>query len=134
MKAHIRDLPERNLRVGRSMLVVSIVGILATMVTMKVAGAVAQERMTRARTEITHIQKAIELYLFHSDRGSESAEDLHKSVIVTGEGSMDIGLDPWGNPYLFERVGSRRFIVRSYGADGSPGGEGEDADIDSEHL
>ncbi|MCY4524416.1 MAG: type II secretion system major pseudopilin GspG [Halobacteriovoraceae bacterium] len=40
----------------------------------------------------------------------------------------EIPLDPWDNDYIYESEGSR-FTLYSYGADGSDGGEGEDADI-----
>jgi general secretion pathway protein G len=43
--------------------------------------------------------------------------------------------DPWGNPYVYLNPGrNNKAEVISYGADGSPGGEGEDADISSEDL
>jgi general secretion pathway protein G len=44
-----------------------------------------------------------------------------------------VPLDPWGNPYLYALVDGRPRIV-SYGADGVPGGEGDDADVDSAVL
>jgi len=39
-------------------------------------------------------------------------------------------LDPWGNPYIYEKRGSE-FEIKSLGADGIPGGEGENADVSS---
>jgi general secretion pathway protein G len=41
--------------------------------------------------------------------------------------------DPWGNPFIYEVPGPNGlpFAVISYGADGLPGGEGNDADISS---
>jgi general secretion pathway protein G len=40
--------------------------------------------------------------------------------------------DPWGKPYQYLNPGIRGEIdVFSYGADGSPGGDGTDADIGS---
>jgi len=41
-------------------------------------------------------------------------------------------LDPWGNPYIYMREGRVNvgtFDLISYGADGQPGGEGDNADI-----
>ena len=45
-------------------------------------------------------------------------------------------LDPWGNPfvYLSPGVHSRDYDLISYGADGQPGGEKFDADINSWEL
>ena len=44
-----------------------------------------------------------------------------------------IPLDPWKNEYMYEppASGEPRGRVYSYGKDGQPGGEGEDADIDN---
>ena len=40
-------------------------------------------------------------------------------------------LDPWDNPYVYRRINNRKFEIMSYGADGQPGGEGDDEDISS---
>ena len=40
--------------------------------------------------------------------------------------------DPWGNPYEYRSPGSHGEVdVYSFGADGKPGGTGNDADIGS---
>ena len=41
--------------------------------------------------------------------------------------------DPWGNEYIYKCPGdeNRPFEIISYGADGEPGGEDENADINS---
>ena len=41
-----------------------------------------------------------------------------------------VPVDPWGNPYAFLSDGDA-YSVKSYGADGSEGGEGKYADIDT---
>ncbi len=41
-------------------------------------------------------------------------------------------VDPWGAPYAYEADGARDYDLLSYGADGRPGGTGEDADVVSE--
>jgi general secretion pathway protein G len=40
--------------------------------------------------------------------------------------------DPWGNPYLYIlfKSGDKDYILKSLGADGKEGGEGENADIE----
>lgn len=51
------------------------------------------------------------------------------------KGQRQLPLDPWGNDYVYfaPGEGAQPRIV-SYGRDGKPGGEGEDADIDSTKL
>ncbi len=42
----------------------------------------------------------------------------------------ELPLDPWGNAYRYRIPGTAGdFDLMSYGADGAPGGEGEDADV-----
>jgi hypothetical protein len=38
-------------------------------------------------------------------------------------------LDPWGNDYAYRKLSVLKFEVISFGRDGSPGGEGEDAEV-----
>ena len=50
--------------------------------------------------------------------------------------NQDDAKDPWGNPFVMQcgenlPAGAKGIAVMSYGADGKPGGEGEDADIKS---
>ena len=43
-------------------------------------------------------------------------------------------LDPWGRPYLYQPpTGDGAPVVMSFGADGKPGGTGEDQDVTSDH-
>jgi general secretion pathway protein G len=38
--------------------------------------------------------------------------------------------DPWNHAYQYACVDGRHFTLRSLGADGEPGGDGEAADVD----
>jgi general secretion pathway protein G len=45
-----------------------------------------------------------------------------------------VPLDPWGRAYVYlspGQVNPQGYDLQTYGADGKPGGEGEDADITS---
>jgi general secretion pathway protein G len=37
-------------------------------------------------------------------------------------------VDPWGNQFSYETDG-KMYVLKSFGADGAPGGQGDDADI-----
>jgi general secretion pathway protein G len=116
------------------LVVITIIGILATTVTIKVIGVLGQAKTTKAQAEISEIKKAVGIYLTLTGKMPESLEDLRQPQDKNGGDSIiDIGKDPWGNEYEFERNG-RKVVIRSYGADGAPGGEGEDGDIDSDHM
>jgi hypothetical protein len=48
------------------------------------------------------------------------------------KGYTSVPLDPWKNAYVFEPATSGSdYKIISYGKDGQPGGEGDDADIDN---
>ena len=71
----------------------------------------------------------------HAGKYPETLEALIKpdangKAYIAGAENL---LDPWGNPYHYEAPTSERPKLRlcSFGKDGKPGGEGEDADIDS---
>ncbi|NUN52721.1 MAG: type II secretion system protein GspG [Planctomycetaceae bacterium] len=118
------------------LVVIAIIGILATTVTVKVVSALGEARVVRAKAEIAEMKKAIGIYqIKNSGRIPESLEDLKNPTKGDEEGIMpDLGRDPWGNEYEYEVTGTRKFVIRSLGADGQPGGEGQDRDIDSDHL
>ena len=116
------------------LVVITIIGILATTVTIKVIGVLGQAKVTKAKAEISEIKKAIGIFQTLTGKGPESLEDLRAPQDKNGgEAIIDIGRDPWGNEYLFEKTG-RKYLITCYGADGAPGGDGEDGDIDSDHL
>ena len=129
--------PEGGFSLVELLVVITIIGILATMVTVKVIGAMSEARRVKARAEISEMKKAIGIYsIYKHGRIPEELADLEKPAKDgDDEGIMDIPpKDPWGNPYEYEKLSSRKYIIRSLGADRSPGGEGEDADIDSDNL
>ncbi|MEE2713464.1 MAG: type II secretion system protein GspG, partial [Planctomycetota bacterium] len=62
-------------------------------------------------------------FLFAGSKNHPAPYITHR---VTANGHIH---DPWGNPYIYRKSGASTFEVISYGADGAPGGQGEDADI-----
>lgn len=138
MNRHPRGGSEGGFSLVELLVVIAIIGILATTVTVKVIGALAQARVTKAKAEISEMKKAVGIYqIQNSGRIPESIEDLKTPAQGEEEGILPedfTGRDPWGNMYEYEKTGTRKFIIRSLGGDGQPGGEGQDADIDSDHL
>ncbi|MEO1237598.1 MAG: type II secretion system protein GspG [Planctomycetota bacterium] len=111
------------------MVVVVIIGLLAGAVALRVTGNVAQARQNRAKSDIATIVTAIETYRLNTARLPTNAQGL--SVLP-----IDRGVDPWGRAYQYNVPGpaGEEFEVVSYGADGRPGGEDEDADVVSWDL
>ena len=116
------------------MVVVVILGVLATMVTVSVTDYLIQGKQSAARTEIAQISNALQLFYTEFDRYPDNDEGLallkkpnaaHPHGILQGD-----LLDPWGYEYIYVYPGLHgAFDVCSYGANGQEGGIGGDGDI-----
>jgi general secretion pathway protein G len=134
-----RQLPSRGFTLIEILVVVVILGILAAIVVPRVMEHPGEARQVRAKQDIQAIVTALNTYkldnytypgteqgldaLVHKPSGAPEAPNWH--------GYLDKApKDPWNKPYLYLHPGSHGDIdVFSYGADGKPGGEGEDADV-----
>ncbi len=94
----------------------------------------------RAKQDIASIVTALNIYKLDNfvypstgagPRGAGHASPAGSRKRRTGAAYLDsVPKDPWGHPYLYLHPGQHGDIdVFSYGADGKPGGEGEDADV-----
>jgi general secretion pathway protein G len=116
--------------------VVTIIALLATLIAPRLIGRIGQAKAAVAKAEVSEIAKQVNLYCV--DNGiSRLGDDFDLSVLTSGPSpyvkASDL-TDPWGHEYVILVPGERNtdFDVISYGADGAPGGEGEDADIVNE--
>ena len=125
------------------MIVVVILGLLATMVMPKVLDKPEQARRTKAKVDIRAMQSALALFKTDTGRFPTTAQGLQALVANPGirgyspEGYLErVPLDPWGNKYIYLSPGirSKDYDLISYGKDGEPGGAGDDADIESWNL
>jgi general secretion pathway protein G len=124
------------------MVVVFIMGLLATLIIVNVAPVGDRSRITKAKADISNLENALEqysldLYTYPStDQGLAALSSPPAGIDVTlyrpGGYIRRVQNDPWGNPYQYAFPGTRsggRFDVYSLGADGQPGGVGNTADI-----
>ncbi len=127
------------------LVVVVILGILATLVVPKIMERPEQARRMKAVIQIKNFETALKL--FKLDNGFYPSTEQGLEALVqkpaTGkiprnwreEGYLEgkkVPLDPWGNPYIYISPGLHGdFDIISYGRDGAEGGEGYDADITS---
>jgi general secretion pathway protein G len=125
------------------LIVVFILSLLAAIVTPKLIGRTDDAKIAAAKQQIGNFETALKL--FKIDNGfypsTEQGLDALVSRPTTGrepakyrEGGYlekkDIPKDPWGNPYLYVSPGLHGdYDIISYGADGTEGGEGVNADI-----
>lgn len=139
MKLH-RNTTARGSRAGFSlaelMVVIVILGLIATIVVPNVLDRFTFAQKKIAEMDIGSLDSALDTYAI--ENGGKYPDSLEILVTPDENGrtflknKTSIPLDPWGNPYLYEPAqgGSLPKII-SYGKDGQPGGEGDDADIDN---
>jgi general secretion pathway protein G len=123
------------------MVVIAIIGILATLIVPKIMGRPDEARATAAKHDVGTLVQAFKLYRLDIGRYPTTEQGIRALVEKpTSEpvpqnwkvgGYLDsIPKDPWGNPYQYANPGTRGEIdVYSFGADGKAGGTGTDADI-----
>ena len=126
-----------------TMVVIVILGVLAALVIPKVMSRPDEARVMAARQDIATLSQALKLYRLDNKRYPTAEQGLAALVAKpelppvpdgweAGGYVERLPADPWGKPYQYLNPGVRGEIdVFSYGADGTPGGEGTDADIGS---
>ena len=141
-KAHW-TLRQRGFTLIEIMVVVVIMGILAALVVPKLMGRTDDARVMAARSDISTLMSALKLYKLDNQRYPTTEQGLQALLTKPAAGPAANGWksggyidkmpkDPWGNPYQYLAPGIKGEIdVLSFGADGLPGGEGNDADIGS---
>lgn len=124
---------ERGFSLVELLVVIAIIGILATVVAVNVSRHVSEARIVKARADLVTLSASVEMYRMAARPLPASLDDLQAPLPPTMEPILrSVPSDPWGRPYLYEKTGPKAFRVRSLGADGVEGGEGEDADLSSE--
>ena len=120
------------------MVVIVIIGLLATLVVPNVVKRLLYATRAKAEADIVAIAQSLDEYAVQNmGRHPDSLEAL---VTPDSNGHTylqreTVPVDPWGNAYVYEPpAGGRKLNVISYGKDGTPGGEGDDADITYEQL
>ena len=121
------------------MVVVVIVGVMATVVTLSVTDYLVSAKQNVARSEIATLRNALSIFFMENDRFPTNEEGLallKKKTPQHPDGILTNDLkDPWGHDYIYVYPGSHgTFDIVSYGADGQEGGTGGNADITSWDL
>lgn len=123
------------------MVVLVIIGILATAVMLNIGGDVDRAAVTRAKQDIATLTMALERYKMDNfvypstEQGLPSLKvkpntDPEPRNYKQGGYIQKLEKDPWGRDYQYVFPGERsEYDVFSLGADGEIGGEGANADI-----
>ncbi len=127
------------------MVVVIILGILAMYIGPKLMGRTEQAKETQARVQMEALETALKLYKLDNGVYPSTEQGLMALIEQPETGNVPrkwrkggylekgkVPPDPWGNEFIYVSPGVHDdFDILSYGADGVPGGEDENKDINS---
>ncbi len=127
------------------MVVIVILGILAGLVLPRFMGRTEEAKRTKAKLQMENLEAALKLYKLDTGSYPSTEQGLEALVQKPTMGAIPknwreggylekstIPLDPWGRPYVYLSPGikNKDFDLKSLGADGEEGGEGENQDIE----
>jgi general secretion pathway protein G len=138
MARDLRKQPTMGFTLLELLVVLVIIGLLAGYVGPRYFAQVGKAEQKVARAQIDAFEKS--LYTYRLDLGHYPSTSDGLAALNAGppgeskwQGpylSKAIPLDPWGRAYIYKSPGDHGdFDIESYGKDGQPGGDGDDADV-----
>lgn len=121
------------------LVVVTIMALFIAIVGPRLLARADSAKVTAARTEINELSNALALYKLDTGTFPTTEQGL-QALRVQPENAgqwqgpylqKDVPQDPWGHPYIYKFPGDHgdEPDLTSYGADGQPGGDGNNQDI-----
>ena len=123
--------------------VLVILGILASIVAPNVIGNVDKSRVVKAKQDIRSLESALQMYRVDNfrypttDQGLQALVDKPADAKNWQKGGYipKLPKDPWQNEYQYISPGeSGDYDIYTLGADGTPGGSDYNADISNQDL
>lgn len=136
-----RSNPQSGFTLVEIMVVMGIIGLLATMVIINVLPSQDKAMREKAKADVALLEQALDLYRLDLFQYPSTVEGL--DALVAAPSTLEnapryrqggyikkLPNDPWGRPYQYASPGRNGEVdIYSLGADGREGGEGDDADI-----
>ena len=120
------------------LVVMVIIGLLVGYVGPRYFSQIGKSEVKAARTQIDAFEKATEQFRLDTGKFPTDEQGLNSLFVRPATEPRWQGPylkkmpppDPWGNPYVYRTGGSNGdFEILSLGKDGTPGGDGDAADI-----
>ena len=123
------------------LVVIIVLGLLVGLVGPRLFGRVGQSKQAAAKAQIELIGAGLDQYRLDVGSYPQTAQGLEAMQANPGTApnwngpylKKAVPRDPWGNPYKYRCCPGQHgdYDLWSEGADGAPGGEGENADVTS---
>ena len=127
------------------MVVIVILGILAGLIIPRIMGRPEEARRMKAKVQIESIETALKLYKLDNGVYPSTEQGLQALVEPPSVGQLPrawreggylekgkVPRDPWEGDYVYLSPGLHGdFDLMSYGPDGEPGGDGDNADVNN---
>lgn len=135
---------ERGMTLVEIMIVLVILGGLASVLASVVVGRLRSARIRQAKLQISEIGKLLDQFNAEcnfyptTEQGLEALVHAPTQEPTCANWGPDPYIkktpkDPWGHPFIYENQGGS-YVLKSLGSDNREGGAGESADISSENL
>lgn len=121
------------------MVVMSIIGLLMALVGPNIIRQFGKASTGASKAQVESLGTALDAFRLDCGRYPTSQEGLAAlrqppQGLTRWDGpylKKEVPLDPWGRAYLYRSPGEggRPYELGSFGADGAPGGDGENRDI-----
>ena len=137
MKARRYAMPQQGFTLIELLLVLVILGLIGGLVITNLVGKTEGAKVKAASAQVDRLSMAVENYYLDTGGLPENLDSLVESNGDEGGWNgpyvkESLLKDPWGNTYEYRQPGEHgQFDLWSNGADGSRGGEGNNADITS---
>ena len=141
MQLRSRSRTRRGFTLIELMVVVLILAVLAALVVPRIVGSGDQAKVSAAKSDLSTVSGLLDRFQLDCGRYPTTEEGL--GALTTAPSGLEgkwgggsnqpyskkqILNDPWGNPYQYEQNGST-YTLKSYGADGQEGGDGNNTDL-----
>ena len=135
-----RGVNQRGFTLMELLVVLAILGLLMGLVGPQVLNQLGGAKTKTAALQIADLEQTLEMYKLDVGRFPNTEQGLDALVnkpagVVGWNGpylKSDVPLDPWNGDYVYTYPGEHGdFDIVTYGQDGAPGGDGENADVSS---
>jgi general secretion pathway protein G len=131
--------PQVGFTLAEMMVVIVIIGILATIVVPNVWQKFAAGQQAKLKVDIMAIKNALDDYAMQNNGKFPDSLDPLVQPDLNGHRYLNqskIPKDPWGEEYLYDppSPGHPQPRIYTYGKDKAMGGEGDDADVDNQTI